>query len=88
LSNVGRHAGAEHASVQLAIIDDAARLTVTDDGRGFDPAAPRSQDHQGLSNMRDRAFALGGELTIESAPGHGTRVVVVVPRADAEGAGL
>jgi len=87
LSNIGRHAGATHASVHLAIVDDATRLTVTDDGSGFDLEAPRGQGHQGLSNMRERAHGLGGEFAIESSPGSGTRVVVVVPRAGADGTG-
>jgi signal transduction histidine kinase len=53
-------------------------LTVRDDGVGFDPAEPRP-GHLGLETMRDRAARIGGELTLESAPGIGTTVRVKVP---------
>jgi len=81
LSNVGRHARAAHAWVQLEISGAEARLTVRDDGTGFDPAA-RSQGHHGLTNIRERAVALGGRARVESSPGTGTRVVVEVPQQD------
>jgi len=87
LSNVGRHAGAAHARVELSSTGTEARLSVTDDGRGFDPAAARSQEHHGLTNMRDRATALGGRFSVESGPGNGTRVVVEVPRHGDDGGG-
>ena len=87
LSNVGRHAGAAHAWVELGSAGDDARLTVIDDGRGFDPAAWRSHRHHGLSNMRERATALGGRFWVESGPGSGARVVVEVPRRGNEGGG-
>ncbi|HEV7199216.1 MAG TPA: GAF domain-containing sensor histidine kinase [Candidatus Limnocylindria bacterium] len=79
LSNVGRHAAARHATIHLAISGDAARLTITDDGRGFDVEAPRDGGHRGLGNMRDRAGALGGRLTVTSVAGEGTRVVAEIP---------
>jgi signal transduction histidine kinase len=79
LSNVGRHAAAAHATVRLAISDGTARLTIADDGRGFDLGAPRDARHQGLSNMRDRAEALGGRLAVTSTVGTETRIVAEVP---------
>jgi signal transduction histidine kinase len=82
LSNVGRHAGAAHAQVELISSQTGARLSVSDDGRGFDPAASRSGDHHGLDNMRDRAAALGGRFRVESSPASGTRVVVELPSPD------
>jgi signal transduction histidine kinase len=55
-------------------------LTVTDDGRGFDPGARGlSARHLGLTSMRERAAAVGGRLVVESAPGAGTTVRVEVP---------
>jgi signal transduction histidine kinase len=82
LSNVGRHAGAAHAQVELTGSETGARLSVSDDGRGFDPAASQSGDHHGLNNMRGRATALGGRFRLESSPASGTRVVVELPSPD------
>ena len=82
LSNVGRHAGAAHAQVELTGSATGTRLSVSDDGRGFDPAASQSGDHHGLNNMRDRAAALGGRFRVESSPASGTRVVVELPSPD------
>ena len=79
LSNVGRHAAATHTTVRLAISDETARLTIADNGNGFDLGAPRDDGHHGLSNMRDRAEALGGRLTVTSTVGAGTRIVAHVP---------
>jgi two-component system nitrate/nitrite sensor histidine kinase NarX len=54
-------------------------LEVADDGRGFDPAAA-PPDHLGMKILRERAQAIGAELSIESAPECGTRVTVVWTR--------
>ena len=54
--------------------DGRLRLTISDDGPGF---APDTQG-RGLSNMTDRIAALGGEVTIDSAPGAGTRIIAIV----------
>jgi signal transduction histidine kinase len=55
------------------------RLEVRDDGRGFDPAWAAANGHFGLVGMRERAAAIGARLTIDSAPGRGTAVLVVIP---------
>jgi signal transduction histidine kinase len=56
-------------------------LTVADDGVGFDPATPGLRARRlGLTSMEERARALGGTLSIESAPGAGTTVRLEVPR--------
>ena len=86
LSNVGRHADASHATIRLAISDETARLSIADDGRGFDLAEPRDARHHGLANMRDRASAMGGRLVVTSTIGEGTRVVAEIPRRPAEDA--
>lgn len=84
LSNVARHAGATHATVTLR--GDAAGLTleVSDDGQGFDPTAVHGRGNQGLANMRSRTERLDGTLTIDAAPGRGSRIIASValpPRA-------
>ncbi|MFC9977777.1 sensor histidine kinase [Spirillospora sp. NPDC127200] len=81
LGNVGKHAGARNAGVTLTYLDDAVILDVYDDGAGFDPAAQAGGDGTGygLRAMRDRVRALGGDLTVESAPGDGTAVVATLP---------
>jgi signal transduction histidine kinase len=61
--------------------EEALTLTVTDDGCGFDPArAPGVEDgHLGLTVMRERARSYGGECSVTSAPGSGTRVGLWIP---------
>jgi NarL family two-component system sensor histidine kinase LiaS len=78
LSNIARHSHARRAELALACGTDAITLTLSDDGRGFDTSAPTSG--LGLRSMRERAEALGGKLTIESAPGQGTRISVSYER--------
>jgi two-component system sensor histidine kinase UhpB len=86
LTNIVRHASARSATVTLRCIDSKLRLTVADDGVGFDAAAVSPAGRQfGLTGMHERASLLGGDLTITSAPGRGTRieaVITVVPPAE------
>jgi len=77
LVNVRRHSGAENVEVRLRAEGGALVAEVTDDGRGFDAAAPRAG--VGLSAMRERVEGLGGTFGVESQPGEGTRVGVTVP---------
>ncbi|MGW2658217.1 GAF domain-containing sensor histidine kinase [Streptomyces sp. NPDC001478] len=80
LHNALRHSGADHVDVTLARRDGGTVLRVTDDGRGFDPAATRRAGrHLGLVSMRDRAAGVGGTLIVESAPGKGTTIEMEVP---------
>jgi PAS domain S-box-containing protein len=74
LTNVRRHADARHARVRVWGADNKLWAEVSDDGRGFDPTAPRSPRHHGLAGMRERAQQVGGRLEIDSAPGVGTTV--------------
>jgi signal transduction histidine kinase/ligand-binding sensor domain-containing protein len=72
VNNIARHSGASRASVELNLVRYELWLTVVDDGRGFDTSA--SVDGNGIMSMKKRASAFGGALTIDSAPGRGTRV--------------
>ena len=79
LSNVRRHARASHVLVDMDSEAGSVVLTVVDDGVGFDPNAVQP-GHVGLRLLADLAHSLGGTLTIDSAPGSGTTVRMVVPR--------
>lgn len=78
LQNVAKHAGAQ-ATARVTVDDHGGNLTVSisDDGVGCDIATIGSS--RGLLNMADRAGALGGELSVESVPGQGTCVTMVLP---------
>jgi two-component system, NarL family, sensor kinase len=78
LANVVRHAGPARAVIRLTVGPEEARLRVEDDGVGFDPTALPA-DRFGVIGMGERARLLGGTLTIETAPGSGTAIDVVVP---------
>jgi signal transduction histidine kinase len=77
LSNVGRHAQATTCRLSLHRDGDRALLEIDDDGKGFDPTATRRGD--GLTNLENRAEALGGEASIESSPTQGTTVRIHAP---------
>jgi PAS domain S-box-containing protein len=78
LHNAVKHAAASGAAVAVETPGHDLVLTVADDGRGFDPAAPAAGGH-GQRTMRERARLCGGTVQVDSAPGRGTRVVVRVP---------
>jgi signal transduction histidine kinase len=78
LSNVGRHAAATTVRMSLAARDGDAVFVVDDDGKGFDPAEAAGRG-SGLTNMRERAEALGATLTLDSVAGEGTTLTVVLP---------
>ena len=72
LTNVRRHAEADHVRVELGTGGGLAYVEVSDDGRGFDPLGARMGI--GRQSMNQRALQLGGGLAVESTPGEGTRV--------------
>ena len=78
LSNALRHSGAQEVRVSLSARQGRVILEVADDGQGFAAPAPPPAG-LGLRSMRDRAGAIGGSLTIRSAPGQGTTVKLTVP---------
>ena len=77
LTNVIRHAGASRAEVTLAVDSGCLRLEVRDDGAGMRLPAPATSS--GITGMRERALLVGGALSIESEPGHGTTVALEIP---------
>jgi len=73
LNNISRHAAASNVEIHLKHADAGIELKIHDDGRGFDPEQTES-GHYGLSMMRERAEAIGAQLSITSRPGHGTKL--------------
>jgi signal transduction histidine kinase len=80
LTNVVKHASADHVSITLVRKGPAAVVVVEDDGTGFDPAGLRD-GALGIAGMRERVALVGGRLTIESSPSRGTTLVAEVPAA-------
>jgi signal transduction histidine kinase/ligand-binding sensor domain-containing protein len=80
LNNAVAHGRPDRITLNVNYGGDEVALAVTDDGRGFDTGQPNLPDHWGLTGMRERARHIGANLTIRSAPGHGTAVEVVVGR--------
>ncbi len=80
LNNALKHAAAQNISVSLTIGQDAVVLEIVDDGVGFDADAAKEGGGVGLEGMAERAAQIGGELVLDSEPGHGTRVRVEVAR--------
>jgi two-component system sensor histidine kinase ChiS len=78
LNNALKHAQARSVVVSLWLDSESIILEVADDGLGFDPATGGERRGLGLRGMAERAAKLGGALTVDSSPGHGTRVRVHV----------
>ena len=80
LNNARKYAEAQSVTIRLGLEDSRLTLEVVDDGKGFDMAHIRENSHCfGIIGMQERAYLLGGECTIHSAPGEGTRVWAVLP---------
>jgi protein-histidine pros-kinase len=78
LNNVLKHAQAKAVRIDVSATDEELVLDVHDDGRGFDPRAAR-RGRWGMTTMRERAEAAGGQLHIDAIPGQGTRIHARVP---------
>jgi signal transduction histidine kinase len=78
VENVAHHANAKKLGLKLENTGAGLRLTVQDDGRGFDPRDKVSTGHFGLVGMKERAELAGGKLTIDSQKGRGTKVVLEI----------
>ncbi|MFQ3661983.1 MAG: sensor histidine kinase [Chloroflexaceae bacterium] len=81
LNNAAKHANARHVVVALRVVDRGLQIVVRDDGVGFDPGAQGELPgtRLGLRQMRERAAALDGRLTILSRPGQGAEVRIWLP---------
>ena len=77
LANIARHSSASSTDLNLIYGADTAKLTLADDGCGFDPG--KQHDGMGLDSMRERAESVDGNFIIESTPGQGTKVIVIIP---------
>jgi signal transduction histidine kinase len=79
VTNTIRHAGARSVALRFAVESGACRITLSDDGSGFDAADPEFSSSHGITGMRQRVRALGGQFDIESTPGSGTTLRVSIP---------
>ena len=79
LTNVARHARAQHVNVELKRHPSWLAIRVQDDGVGFDASPGAGGPRLGLHGMRERATLLGGEITIETRRGHGTTIRARIP---------
>jgi signal transduction histidine kinase len=81
LANVARHSRARRVDVSLAYNPDSVQLSVADDGCGFEV---NTKHGMGLRSIRERVSSIHGTVQIQSAPGHGTRLLVQVPTKNGE----
>jgi signal transduction histidine kinase len=85
LVNVRKHSRAQHVVVQIRTAADSYHLVIQDDGTGFEFSGRLSQtelenQHKGPAVIRERVRSIEGELTVESVPGHGSRLDVMIPQ--------
>lgn len=81
LTNVRKHGAATSVTVRISDGPEGTTIVIEDDGRGFDIADTLlGHDGFGLHTMRERMELVGGTLTIDSAPGRGTRIIAMMPR--------
>ncbi|HZX30725.1 MAG TPA: PAS domain-containing protein [Rhodocyclaceae bacterium] len=78
LTNAARYSEASHVRISLEEGEDGQVLQIADDGKGFDPDLARTHKF-GLVGIKERALAVGGSTTIDTAPGQGTRIRVTIP---------
>jgi NarL family two-component system sensor histidine kinase YdfH len=85
LSNVARHAQARHVRVEAGVVERWLEIAVQDDGQGFDPASSEIHTgHYGLLGLQERAYLVGGSLSLSSAQGAGTTLRFRIPLAPSD----
>jgi len=77
--NAVRHARATELHLDLVETNEGCEGTLSDNGEGFDLASVERSGHYGVRGMRERIQKVGGELTIETAPGKGTQISIAIP---------
>jgi signal transduction histidine kinase len=85
LSNIERHAAAQKVTVELMWSETELVIRITDNGRGFEPAAAQKEGHYGLRFMRERVALLEGQMDLHSCPAEGTRLTIELPINNNEG---
>lgn len=81
LTNVARYAKVDSVDVELKLEEQMISVLISDLGEGFDLATVDTSSHMGLNSMRERVYAVGGRIEIETAPGKGTRIYALIPLA-------
>jgi signal transduction histidine kinase len=79
LQNIAKHSQATAASITLQGFSGGINLLIRDDGIGFDPAEAKKKAGIGLSSMRERVRLVNGSIAIESKPGKGTEIKILIP---------
>lgn len=81
LVNIAKHAGVKEAEVGISHYGNKAHLIITDEGNGFDPdiSDQSSKKSYGLFSIKERIEHLGGSVRIESSPGQGTKIMLIIP---------
>ncbi|MFL6672418.1 MAG: ATP-binding protein [Massilia sp.] len=79
LTNIARHAGASNVTMNLYRINSELLITIRDDGRGIEPEDMEKAESLGLIGMRERVWAMNGEITISGDEPPGTRIDIVLP---------
>jgi signal transduction histidine kinase/ligand-binding sensor domain-containing protein len=79
LNNILKHSQATRATITMSVENEHFRMVISDDGRGFDPSAPETNEGNGLSNMRTRMAEIDGHVDITSRPGTGVTITIDSP---------
>ncbi len=80
LNNALKHSRAQAVRILLQFCETETLMSISDDGVGFRPESAPTSGGRGLRGMQERVTRLGGALSVESAPGGGTRILVTAPR--------
>ncbi|HTP12973.1 MAG TPA: two-component regulator propeller domain-containing protein, partial [Bacteroidota bacterium] len=84
VNNILKHSGASNAWVRVEKSDGEVHIEIRDDGKGFDPStvgAPDSKAGLGIAGMAERLKVLGGTYNVDSSPGSGTKISMVIPKS-------